>query len=123
MISRRTFASFIALAAVTSAAAPAAWAQSGKDAGKTTLFKVVTAKDDIIIGLSEPELKALGGSDAGAVAQALAQKGSLTVWQYNVKRGPNNEPQQTPTAKIGVLANTSLRVEPYTTPYAILPHD
>ncbi len=119
MISRRTFASFIALAAITSAA----WAQSGKDAGKTTLFKVVTAKDDIIIGLSEPELKALGGSDAGAVAQALAQKGSLTVWQYGVKRGPNNEPQQAPTAKIGLLANTSLRVEPYTTPYAILPHD
>lgn len=119
MFSRRTFATFIALAAVTSTAAPAAWAQ----AGKTTLFKVITARDDIVIGLSDAELKALGGSDAGAVAQALTQKGSLTVWQYNVKRGPNNEPQQAPTAKIGLLANTSLRIEPYTTPYAVLPHD
>jgi hypothetical protein len=26
------------------------------------------------------------------------------------------------TAKIGLLANSWLRVEPYTTPYAILPH-
>ncbi|MGY3457488.1 hypothetical protein ACVWW5_002938 [Bradyrhizobium sp. LM3.4] len=32
------------------------------------------------------------------------------------------ELQQAPTAKIGLLANASLRVEPYTTPYQILPH-
>jgi len=36
--------------------------------------------------------------------------------------GPNGELQQAPTAKIGLLANSSLRVEPYSTPYAILPH-
>lgn len=118
MFSRRTFATLIALATVSSAAAPV-WAQTTR----TILFKVVTTKDEIVIGLSEAELRALGGSDAGAVAQALTQKGSLTVWQYNVKRGPNNEPQQAPTAKIGLLANTSLRVEPYTTPYAIVPHE
>jgi hypothetical protein len=29
--------------------------------------------------------------------------------------------QQAPTTKIGLLANASLRVEPYTTPYAIVP--
>jgi len=63
-----------------------------------------------------------GGTDASAVAHALAQKGDLTVWQYNVHRGPNGELQQAPTAKIGLLANSSLRVEPYSTPYAILPH-
>lgn len=119
MMSRRSFATLIAMTTLASAAAPAAWAQ----AGKTTLFKVVTPKDDVVIGLSEAELKALGGNDAGAVAQALAQKGSLTVWQYNVKRGPNNEPQQAPTAKIGLLANTALRIEPYATPYVILPHE
>lgn len=118
MMSRRAFASFVALATVTSIASPV-WAQ----ATKTSLLKVVTIKDEIIIGLSDAELKALGGNDAGAVAQALTQKGTLTVWQYGVKRGPNNEPQQAPTARIGLIANTSLRVEPYTTPYAILPHD
>lgn len=119
MISRRSFATLFAMTTLASVAAPAAWAQ----AGKTTLFKVITAKDDIIIGLSDAELQALGGNDAGAVAKALAQKGSLTVWQYNVKRGPNNEPQQAPSAKVGLMANASLRVEPYTTPYAVLPHE
>jgi hypothetical protein len=89
---------------------------------KTSLFKIVTVKDEIIVGLSDDELKAFGGSDASAVAHALASKGDLTVWQYNVHRGANGELQQAPTAKIGLLANSSLRVEPYTTPYAIVPH-
>jgi hypothetical protein len=107
-----------ALAVLILASAPAAWAQESK----IDLFKVVTVKDEIVIGLSADELKALGGTDASAVAHALAQKGDMTVWQYNVHRGQNGELQQAPTAKIGLLANSSLRVEPYTTPYAIVPH-
>jgi hypothetical protein len=95
-----------------------AWAQETR----MNLFKIVTVKDEIIIGLSPDELQALGGNDASAVAHALAQKGDLTVWQYNVHRGQNGELQQAPTAKIGLLANASLRVEPYTTPYQIMPH-
>jgi hypothetical protein len=90
---------------------------------KMNLFKIISVKDDIVIGLTTDELKALGGNDAGAVARALAQKGDLTAWQYNVRRGANGELQQAPTAKIGLIANSSLRVEPYTTPYAILPHE
>jgi len=106
------------LATLALSGAPAAWAQ----ASKTELFKVITVKDEIVIGLTADELKALGGSDASAIAHALAQKGDLTVWQYNVHRGPNGELQQAPTARIGLLSNSSLRVEPYTTPYAVVPH-
>lgn len=95
-----------------------AWAHETK----MNLFKIITTKDEIVVGLSADELQALGGHDASAVAHALAQKGDLTVWQYNVHRGPNGELQQAPTAKIGLLANASLRVEPYTTPYQIIPH-
>ncbi|QOZ08369.1 hypothetical protein [Bradyrhizobium sp. CCBAU 51765] len=95
-----------------------AWAQETR----MNLFKIVTIKDEIVVGLSQEELQALGGNDASAVAHALAQKGDLTVWQYSVHRGPNGELQQAPTAKIGLLANASLRVEPYTTPYRIVPH-
>jgi hypothetical protein len=118
MFSRRDTLKYCALAALMAGGAQAALAQQDK----TDLFKVVTVKDEIVIGLSADELKALGGSDASAVAHALAQKGDLTVWQYNVHRGPNGELQQAPTAKIGLLANASLRVEPYTTPYVIVPH-
>jgi hypothetical protein len=117
MLSRRNTAR-CALAVLILAGTTTARAQENK----TDLFKVITVKDEIVIGLSTDELKALGGTDASAVAHALAQKGDLTVWQYNVHRGPSGELQQAPTAKIGLLANSSLRVEPYTTPYAIVPH-
>jgi hypothetical protein len=119
MISRRIFATRIALTALALTVAQGAWAQESK----THLFKITTIKDEVIIGLSDAELKALGGTDAGTVAHALTQKGDMSVWQYNVKRGPNGDLQQAPTAKIGLIANTSLRVEPYTTPYTIIPHD
>jgi hypothetical protein len=122
MFSRRDQLKRGTLALLILGSAQAARAQETK----IDLFKVITVKDEIIIGLSADELKALGGSDASAVAHALAlalaQKGDLTVWQYNVHRGQNGEFQQAPTAKIGLLANSSLRVEPYTTPYAVLPH-
>jgi hypothetical protein len=105
---------FGALSALILAGTLAASAQEAK----TDLFKVITFKDEIVIGLSADELKALGGTDASAVAQ----KGDLSVWQYNVHRGANGELQQAPTVKIGLLANSSLRVESYTSPYSILPH-
>ena len=88
---------------------PVAWSQ---DKMTTSLFKIITVKDD-----------RLGGRDAGAVARALAAKGEMTVWQYGVRRGPSGDLQQAPTQKIGLLANNSLRVEPYTTPYTIVAHE
>jgi hypothetical protein len=123
MLARRDILTRGSLAALLvalapSAFAPKAWAQESK----TALFKVVTSKDEIIIGLTTDELKALGGTDAAAVAHALAQKGDMAVWQYNVHRGANGELQESPTAKIGLIANSSLRVEPYSTTYAIVPH-
>jgi len=118
MLPRRDIVKYGFLAVLLPTATQGARAQETK----TSLFKVVTTKDEIIIGLSPDELKALGGSDASAVAHALAQKGDMAVWQYNVHRGANGELQQAPTAKIGLIANSSLRVEPYTTPYAIVPH-
>lgn len=97
-----------------------AWSQ---DKAMTTLFKIITVKDEIVIGLNADELDRLGGRDAGAVARALVAKGEMTVWQYGVRRRPNGELQQAPTQKIGLLANSSLQVEPYTTPYTIVTHE
>src|ERR1700741_4492023 len=86
-----------------------------------TLFKIITVKDDIVIGLSDAELKDFGG-DAGGIAKAIAAKGSLTLWQYSVGQ-KDGERFVGPRAKIGVLANTSLRVEPYKQPFKVLPHE
>ena len=103
------------------AALAAAIAMSAAPASAETLFKIVTVKDDIVVGLNDAELKELGG-DAGSIAKAIAAKGSLTLWQYAVtKQGADSV--VAPRAKIGVLANASLRVEPYTQPFKVLPHE
>jgi len=118
MYARRNMMRRGAVAVLMLTSAQGAWAQE-----KINLFRIITVKDEIVIGLNGDELNALGGNDAGAVARALAQKGDLTAWQYRVRRGANGELQQAPTAKIGLIANSSLRVQPYTTPYAIVPHE
>ncbi|NVN87780.1 MAG: hypothetical protein HXX15_17010 [Rhodopseudomonas sp.] len=119
MISSRDLVSYGAAMGLIIATGTGAVAQENR----MQLFKVTTIKDEIVIGLSADELKVLGGSDGGAVAHALAQRGDMTAWQYNVHRGPNGDLQQAPTAKIGLIAHASLRVEPYSTTYQILPHD
>jgi len=85
------------------------------------LFRIVTIKDDITVGLNDAELKDLGG-DAGGIARAIAAKGSLTLWQYAVTQ-KDGERFVAPRAKIGVLAASSLRVEPYTQPFKVVPHE
>ena len=87
-----------------------------------TLFKIVTVKDEVIVGLNVAELSELGG-DAGAIAKAIASKGSLSLWQYGQKHAADGERQMAPVAKIGLLSNNSLRVEPYKQPFKVLPHE
>jgi hypothetical protein len=103
------------------AALVAALAIEAAPVSAETLFKIVTEKDDVIVGLNDAELKELGG-DAGGIAKALASKGSLTLWQYAVTQ-KDGDRVVAPRAKIGVLAHDSLRVEPYTQSFKVLPHD
>jgi hypothetical protein len=89
-------------------------------ADKVSLFKVVTAKDEIVIGLADDELSKMDG-DAAGVAKALVAKGSLGVWQYAVRKAANGDLEQAPLRKIGLIATESLRVEPYATPLKVMP--
>ena len=67
------------------------------------LFKVVTVKDEIVVGLNDAELSEMGG-DAAGIAKALASKGSLSLWQYSVKQATDGERQMAPLHKVGLLA-------------------
>lgn len=92
-------------------------------ADKVSLFKVITAKDEIVIGISDSELAQVDGRNAGGIAKTLVAKGSMTVWQYAVRKSAGGDLEQAPLHKIGLLANDSLRVEPYATPLKVLPID
>ncbi len=84
------------------------------------LFKIITAKDEIVIGLTGDELRALGAApDIDKVAQWLNSSGQITVWRYVVGRDPGGNLQQTPSARVAVFKTDTLRIEPFATPLAI----
>jgi hypothetical protein len=103
--------------------APAFAQGNQKDQTMTSLFKIISVKDEIVIGLSADELSQMGGNDAGAVAKALSSKGSISVWQYATRKAANGDLEQAPRARIGLIAHDSLRVEPYKTPLKVIAHD
>jgi hypothetical protein len=92
-------------------------------ADKVSLFKVITTKDEIVIGIGEADLAQMEGGNAGGVAKALVAKGSMSVWQYAVRKSAGGDLEQAPLHRIGLIASDSLRVEPYATPLKVLPID
>jgi hypothetical protein len=90
-------------------------------ADKVSLFKVITTRDEIVIGLTDDELAQLEGRNAGGVAKLLAAKGSMSVWQYAVRKASSGDLEQAPLRQIGLMSNESLRVEPYSSPLKIIP--
>jgi hypothetical protein len=92
-------------------------------ADKVSLFKVITQKDEIVIGISDDDLAQVDGKNAGGIAKMLVAKGSMSVWQYAVHKSSTGDLEQAPLHKIGLLATDSLRVEPYASPLKVLPID
>src|SRR5262249_17323574 len=57
-----------------------------EETAKMRLFKLVTAKDEVLVGLSGDELRSFGGgTDLDNFAQRLVAAGEMSVWQYAVK--------------------------------------
>jgi hypothetical protein len=120
---RRTVISFWILSLFIAATLQPVWSENRMP---ISLFKVITSKDDVTIGMNAAELHAFGAAGpngAGAIARVLADKKSLTVWQYSVRKASSGDLQWGPLHQIGLLANDSVRIEPYSTPLAVLAHD
>ena len=102
----------VLLGALSTAFAGAAVAQTAAPAVR--LFKVVSPRDEIVVGLTEQELAALQGtSPAEALAKKIAADGQMTVWQYAVSRGDGGRLVMAPLAKVGLMAAGIVRIEPY----------
>lgn len=110
---RRVAAAFIA-AALTFGQGGAAVYGAEKETPAMKLFKVITPRDEIIVGCDEAELRAVGPRpDLDNLAQRLADSGQLTVWQYAVRKGADGALRQAPLKRVAVFKNDTLRIEPY----------
>jgi hypothetical protein len=77
------------------------------------LFKVVTPKDDVVIGLAAEELRSFGpAADLDNLAQHLATAGQMTVWQYAVKKDKDGSLVQAPLRRVAIFKADTLRIEP-----------
>jgi hypothetical protein len=89
-----------------------AWPAAAQTAVK--LFKMITAKDEVVIGLSEEELRSFGPrADLDNLAERLAAAGQITAWQYAVTRASDGSLVQAPLRRVAVFKSDTLRIEPY----------
>jgi hypothetical protein len=86
-----------------------------------TLFKLITPKNEIVIGLTKAELAQMHGKTAEAVTKSLNDTGELEVWQYETRAGISGVPEEAPVRKIAVTADRTTRIEPYLTGFTIRP--
>lgn len=82
---------------------------------RVPLFKIVTVRDDIVVGVDAKDAGALGGSDVTALGRTLRDKGEVTLWQYAVRKAADGELEEAPVRRVSILGHDSLRVEPYAT--------
>jgi len=98
-----------------------AHAQGEGEGARMHLFTVVSARDEIVIGLSEAEVPALAGRvPVAVVADLLASGGRLTAWRYGPSRGEDGVIRQVPLHRVAIFAAGTVRLEPYSTDQEVL---
>ena len=111
----------LAFATLLTLGTSAAGAADAADKPKMKLFKVVTLRDETVIGLKDEELRTFGPSgDLENLAQRLGSAGTIVVWQYAPKKGSDGQLQQAPAQRIAVFASGISRIEPYATPLPVV---
>jgi len=83
------------------------------------LFKLVSPKDEIIVGVEAAQLGTGAGPGVQRLAELLAAKGQLTLWQYASQKDAAGALVQAPLRQVAVFKNDLLRIEPYATPLAV----
>lgn len=114
---RRALSGFAALALLPLAAAvrPA----RAQAPAPIQLFKLISPKDEIIVGVEAAQLGAGSGPGVQRLAELLAAKGQLTLWQYASQKDAGGALIQAPLRQVAVFKSELLRIEPYTTPLAV----
>jgi hypothetical protein len=86
------------------------------------LFRVITQKDEIVIGVTTADLAALpGGGELEKIATKLRAAGQLEVWRYAVRKAANGDLELAPSSRVMLFPAETLRLEPYATPLKVRP--
>lgn len=87
-----------------------------------TLFKVITAKDDVVVGVSKETLEAMGrGVPLDLFAAELQKRGQMSVWQYASTKNAQGQLVMSPLRRVNIIFSGTSRIEPYSSPLKIMP--
>lgn len=79
------------------------------------LFRIVTSRDEITIGVPDGP-----GAPLDELAAELFTAGYLIVWQYAAQRGEDGIIRQAPLRRIALAAAGVVRIEPFATDQEIV---
>jgi hypothetical protein len=117
-LSRRTLVA--ALTAVP-AAISIAVSSAAQDVG-IRLFKIVSPKDETIVGLKAEELRALGqGPELEVLAQKIAAAGQMTLWQFATRKAANGDLELAPLKRVAIFSTNIVRIEPHKSAVKVVP--
>ncbi|MGG5886095.1 hypothetical protein ACLF3G_03075 [Falsiroseomonas sp. HC035] len=86
------------------------------------LFRIMTMREDLVLGLMPAELAALGsGPEVDVLARHIVAAGQLTGWRYVVTRASDGGTQLAARDRVAVLRQDALTVEPYRAALPVLP--
>jgi hypothetical protein len=110
----------LALAPPVTAQAPAAASTANEPAVR--LYRLVTMRGDVVLGLTPRELASLGvGTEVERIARRISQDGQITAWRYEVTRAPDGSTRLATRTRVAVLRQDALMVEPYTAALPVAP--
>jgi hypothetical protein len=88
------------------------------------LFKVVTIRDEVVIGVpAEAASEPIHGIPLDTLAARLFAAGHVVVWQYAAQRGQDGVIRQAPLRRIALAAAGVLRIEPFVSEQEVVAPD
>jgi len=86
------------------------------------LFRVVTMREDVLLGLTPEDLASLGtGPEVERLARRIATEGQVTAWRYVAGRASDGSMRLVARHRVAVLRQDALMVEPYAAALQVLP--
>jgi hypothetical protein len=82
------------------------------------LFKVVSSKDEVVIGVASSDIG--NPVNLARFVDTFKQHGKIEVWRYATKKDTSGDLVQAPQMRIVLVWGDTLRIEPYTSPLKVV---
>lgn len=120
-ILRRHAAAGLYLASVSAALLSAAsLVANAEEPGDIRLFKVASARDDLVVGIEVLQLGSGATPEVQRFAALVEDRSPLTVWQYASQKDAAGALVHAPVRQVALLKNELVRIERYSTPLPVM---